>query len=132
MPRPSKLVVARRQKIIDALSEVITAPDSSLTPEELYHFEFVASAYGATGVMTGRFLATSASKVSVPAWEVALVTETVSFTAKRRVSNAFDCQEHHLAVGLGDAAGAAGAGVLFQICILSSNLPSTNSTIEAQ
>jgi hypothetical protein len=38
MPFPSKLVVARRQKIIDTLCELITRPDSPIDQETLGHF----------------------------------------------------------------------------------------------
>jgi hypothetical protein len=51
MPRPSKLVAARRQKIIDALLEVLTSPDSPITAEDVYHFEFAAGAYGTAKVI---------------------------------------------------------------------------------
>jgi hypothetical protein len=51
MPKPSKMVAARRQKIVDVLLEVLTSPDSPITAEDVYHFEFAAGAYGTAKVL---------------------------------------------------------------------------------
>ena len=51
MPKPSKMVAARRQKIVDALLETLTSPNSPIAAEDIYHFEFAAGAYGTAKVL---------------------------------------------------------------------------------
>lgn len=51
MSSAKKLVADRRERIVSALTELLTSPQSPITSDEIYHFEFVASAYCATGVI---------------------------------------------------------------------------------
>ena len=42
----------RRRRLIDYLSNVLTAPDCPILPEDWYHFSFVAHHYGSREVVS--------------------------------------------------------------------------------
>jgi hypothetical protein len=51
MSSAKKLVAHRRERIVCALAELLTSPQSPISAEDIYHFMFVASNFGTATVL---------------------------------------------------------------------------------